>query len=200
MQNNVNGNTEKRILEAAKHVFLQQGMDGTVMQHIADEADISRTSLHYYFRSKEKLYESVLQELVGRFIGQVNGIMTQDLPFPEKLKIIVHEYIELFKSNPVLPNFILHELNRNPDKIMLLLSEALHRDFRSRFTEELHGYNPDVSASQFMMSLISMCVFPFVARPLVHHLFFDGRKDAFETFVEERKTFVFDMLINAITP
>ncbi len=193
-------NTEQRILEAAKQVFLQKGMNGTAMQHIADEAEISRTSLHYYYRSKKKLYEAVLQALIGRFMTQVNAIMTQELPFPEKLKLFVHEYIDLFKANPFLPNFILNELNKNPDKIILLLSGALYPDLRDRITKELLHDNPDVSASQFMMNLISMCVFPFVARPLVQHFFFEGKEDAFENFIEERKTIVFDMLMNAIYP
>lgn len=193
-------NTEARILEAAKQVFVLQGMNGTAMQHIADEAEISRTSLHYYFRSKDKLYEAVLQDLIGRFTAQVNVIMTRELPFPEKLKLFVHEYIDLFKDNPFLLNFILNELNKNPERIILLLSSDLYPDFRDRVTAELQHYNPDISASQFMMNMISMCVFPFVARPLVHHMFFEGKKDAFEEFIEERKTIVFDMLLNTINP
>ena len=44
--------SKKKILAAAKKVFVSKGMAGARMQDIADEAGINNTLLHYYFRNK----------------------------------------------------------------------------------------------------------------------------------------------------
>ncbi len=51
--------TEEKIFKAAKDVFHRKGFDGTRMQEIADKANINMSMLHYYYRSKDKLFEKV---------------------------------------------------------------------------------------------------------------------------------------------
>ena len=60
--------TEQTILQAAKKVFIQKGMEGARMQEIADEAGINKALLHYYFRSKDKLFEAIFQDAILKFI------------------------------------------------------------------------------------------------------------------------------------
>lgn len=198
-------NTEQRILNAAKLLFVQQGMDGTKMQDIADAAQISRTSLHYYFRNKQKLFEAVFHDQFNRFLPRVTKIMEQDVTFEERLGQFVDEYHALFLANPYLPNFMMSELNREPDKIIeLFAGEGLFsRRVREQVEGELRHLNPSVQASHFILNLVSMCAFPFIAGPVVKEFLITTKSetdkpDAFHLFMEERKKVIVDTLMCCI--
>ena len=193
-------NPEERILEAAKWVFVQKGMDGAVMQDIADAAQINRTALHYYFRSKRRLFEAVLHDLVDRFLPKVSDIMEQQIPFQEKLEQFVHEYLELLKANPYLPNFIMNELNKDPGKTTHRLAEEglLSRRTRAHIERELKAFDPLIPVPHFVMNLVSLCVFPFIARPLITEVFAGGEPAVFDRLMEERKEIIVEMLLRSI--
>lgn len=188
--------SEQRILEAAKKVFVKKGLDGAVMQDIADAAQISRTALHYYFRSKEKLFKAVLQDLLNRLLPQLENIILQDIPFDRKLARFVEEYLDLMRSNPYLPNFIMNELNKNPEWMLERLSKFgfFSQRTRSIFEKELAQINRRIPAEQFVMNLISLCIFPFIAKPLIKAFYINGQPDAFDHFIEARKSFIIDTL------
>ena len=106
-------NTEDKIVEAAKTVFIQKGMDGARMQQIADEAGINKALLHYYFRTKNKLFEKIFS-LVFRDIFEVLEMaVMKELSFEQFLEQFVTEYINLLKRKPYIPQFVIHEINRN---------------------------------------------------------------------------------------
>jgi len=111
-------NTEQMILLAAKKVFVRKGYTGSTMQEIANEAGINKSLLHYYFRSKEKLFNAVFHEAFKNFIPRVGEIMTSEPPFFDKIEAFVGIYINLLMENTYLPGFILQEINRNPDKLI----------------------------------------------------------------------------------
>jgi len=192
--------TELRILEAAKIVFVQKGMDGAVMQDIADAADISRTALHYYFRSKQKLFDAVLKDLFGRFLPRVEEIMCSDISFREKIERFVHEYLDMFLANPYLPNFVMNELNKNPEKVIQRFTKGglMSPNMRKRIEEDLRQLHVSLEPAQFVMNLISMCVFPFIAKPLVEEFFANGLDDPFPRFIETRKEIIVDTLMSFI--
>ena len=81
--------TEQKILDAAKQVFLVKGLAGARMQEIADEAGINKALLHYYFRSKEKLFEKILNEAFTNIIPNIITIFTSNLPFFEKIRLFL---------------------------------------------------------------------------------------------------------------
>jgi AcrR family transcriptional regulator len=192
--------SEQRILEAAKRVFVKKGMDGAVLQDIADAAQISRTALHYYFRSKEKLFIAVLEDQLNRTLPQFENIILQDIPFDHKVDRFVDEYLDFLRVNPYLPNFIMNELNKNPERMIKLLSQYGFYSLktRERFQKELKQINKDIPAEQFMMNLISLCVFPFLARPLVKAFYINGKPDAFDRFIEIRKKYIINTLMKSL--
>ena len=110
--------TEQKILDAAKKVFVVKGMTGARMQEIADEAGINKSLLHYYFRTKEKLFEAVFQSALGEFFPKVTSYMISDISLEDKIKVFVKEYSKVLQENPFLPSFIIGEVNRNPDNII----------------------------------------------------------------------------------
>jgi len=192
--------SEQRILEAAKRVFVKKGMDGAVLQDIADTAQISRTALHYYFRSKEKLFAAVLEDTLNRTLPQFENIILQDIPFSHKVARFVEEYLDFLRLNPYLPNFIMNELTQNPERMIQQLSQFGFYSLktRKRFQSELKQLNQDIPADQFMMNLISLCVFPFIAKPLIKAFYINGGPDAFDRFIEERKRYIINTLMKSL--
>src|SRR5918992_2710556 len=99
--------TEQRILEAARVVFIRRGTAGARMQEIAAEAGVNQALLHYYFRSKERLAEAVFQQVAGRVLPTVLGLLGSKLPIEEKVEQVVEAYLDAFSRSPFLPGYIL---------------------------------------------------------------------------------------------
>ncbi len=193
--------TETKILDAAKKIFIKKGLEGTRMQEIADEARINKALLHYYFRSKEKLFSAVFQFAISRFIPKIERIFDMNIDIAEKIELIVEQYISLLLKNQFIPIFILHEINRHPDRLVDIITSSgiKPKMIILQIDEEIEKSKMQtVSAHHLILNVISLCVFPFVARPLVQRLFFDNDRKAFNEFLVTRKKEVAAFVIRAI--
>ena len=103
--------TEQRIFNAAQRLFLQKGLSETTMQDIADLAGISRTSLHYYFRSKDRLFEKSLNNLIRNIMPRIDSTLAKDISLRDKIVEIATSYIEQLRGNELLPGFLIMELS-----------------------------------------------------------------------------------------
>ena len=112
---NKDTSTENQILEAAKSIFQSKGMDGARMQEIADKAGINKAMLHYYYRSKQQLFEAVFKHAFFLLAPQLHNILNDDSGIEEKIRNFTFNYISFIVKHPYLPNFIIQELNRNPN-------------------------------------------------------------------------------------
>jgi AcrR family transcriptional regulator len=193
--------TEGRILEAAKREFIQNGLKGTSMQQIADAAGIHKSLLHYYFRSKEKLFAAVFSAAFNQFLPKLFEIATSDATIFVKIERIVDKYIDLLMENPFLPVFILHEINRNPDRMYELMKQSgidlgLVREglISERDRELIRPVNP----VHLMVNTIALCIFPVAARTLLEKAFFQNDHELMQGFLQERKAVVTDFIIHAI--
>jgi TetR/AcrR family transcriptional regulator len=195
--------TEALILDAARKVFLDNGFDGSTMQHIANVAGINKALLHYYFRSKDRLFEAVFMEAFAKMVPNLFKIFTADIPFTEKIRALVNAYISALQEYPQIPQFILHELHRNPGRIIELMhSTGIDPEMVMNIIrmELKKGNHVEIEPKQFMVNLLAMCIFPFAARPMIQGFIFKNDTKAYEEFLEKRKTEVADFIINAITP
>ncbi|MBN1340301.1 MAG: TetR/AcrR family transcriptional regulator [Bacteroidales bacterium] len=193
--------TEARILEAAKKVFVLKGMDGARMQEIADEAGINKALLHYYFRSKDKLFEAVFRDSMAGFFPNLLGLMMQKTPIREKIRIFTSEYIQMIQQNPHIPMFVLHELSLNPRRIAEMIKETgINPDFfiQQIMQEKKEGTLNDTDPRHLIVNMIGLCIFPFVARPILESIVFGGDTQAFDRFIEERKFTVPDFINKAL--
>jgi AcrR family transcriptional regulator len=192
---------ESRILEAATTVFTQKGLAGASMQDIADEARISRTSLHYYYRNKDKLFDTVFERVVDAFITQLIGIMNADTPLAEKLKRFVDGYLDFMLDNPGYVSFMVHDLNVTPERMVKLI---LSRDFdveklKGQIIAEMENNQcSEFDVAQFWASLIGMSIMPFVFKPMVTKFFLDESEDRFREFISRRKQHILDFLMKYI--
>lgn len=89
----ISATTEERIKEAAKKVFVQKGYSGARMQDIANEAKINKALLHYYFRSKDQLFELIFMENIQKMMPKINSIIDSDDKLFDKIEKFVAESV-----------------------------------------------------------------------------------------------------------
>ena len=194
---------EEIIFEAATVVFEEDGLSGARMQNIADRAGINKALLHYYFRTKDHLFEAVFTKLAQKMFMKFTPIFEKNLSLEDKIRFFFREHITFMQQNPKLPGFIINEINHNPQRIKKLLRNV---DFRKLWTtiieqhsEELYKYNiTEETLPQIMTTIVSLSVFPFAAKGIIE-VAFDNFGIDFDKYTEERKTFAAEFVIKAIT-
>ncbi|HMB93848.1 MAG TPA: TetR/AcrR family transcriptional regulator [Rhodothermales bacterium] len=195
--------TEDKIFEAARDVFHEQGYGGARMQEIADRAGINKALLHYYYRSKDKLFEAVFHVSAMRVVPQIVGVLTAEMPLREKIERFVHTYIDQIVANPHVPGFILQELRRNPNRLRQFVGE-LARDKFAGIAQDIEeavarGEIRPIEAPHLLANILGLCVFPFIARPMLQTVVgFDDA--AYDAFLEARKQEVTAFILNALEP
>jgi len=193
--------TEKIILDAAKKVFLVKGFDGARMQEIADEAKINKALVHYYFRSKDKLFDAIFQDAFQQFFPRVAEIMMTEKPLFEKIEFFINTYITMLLENPHLPSFVMHEINRNPDRfINIIKSSGVNPEYLGMaIRKEVDaGVIIPVSPVHLIINMIGMCLFPFMGKPIIQGFIFKGSSEAYQKFLSERKKEITSFVINSI--
>lgn len=193
---------EEKIKQAAREIFVKKGLAGARMQEIADEAGINKAMLHYYYRSKEKLFEAIFTELIEEFAPRMISAMGSDRPLKEKIEMYVNEVITALKAHPELPIFIFNELRNNPSgtlkKIGIIESGALEKITKQLQEEAEAGNIQPIPVQEFMINMASMCIFPFLAKPMFQGLF-GATDEMFEFYMEMRKNTIPEYVMNAIS-
>lgn len=194
--------TEAKILAAAHKVFTTKGMAGARMQDIADAAGINKAMLHYYFRDKDKLFETVFTEEAQKFFPKINMIFQADMPLFEKIEKFVAEYIDEMLQNPYMPWFVMNEINRDPDRFMSKVWGKENLPNPGKLLEQIEkevkkGTIKRVHPLHLLMNILSMTIFPFVAKPMmVRNLRLTDAN--FKKAMEERKKEIPKFIIDSI--
>jgi len=184
-------NTEARIKEAARIVFLNKGFAATRTRDIAEEAGINLALLNYYFRSKQKLFNIIMLDSLKIFLSSIfNVINDSKLSFEEKLVSISSNYIDTLLVNPEIPLFILSELRNDPAHLIenvgikdIILNSDLFIQLMNKIDSgEFKAINP----LDFIVNFIGMTVFPFLASPILKILGSMDQKE-FNAMIESRK-------------
>jgi len=193
--------TEKKILDAAKVVFLEKGFDGARMQEIADEAKINKALLHYYFRCKDNLFDAIFQEAFQQFLPKVAEVMMTEKPLFEKIEFFINTYLTMLSNNPHLPGFIMHEINRNPGRIVnIIKSSGVRPEFLGiAIQKEVDaGIIEPIDPVHLIINMLGLCLFPVIGKPIITGFFFNGSTRAYQKFLSERKKEVTSFVINSI--
>ncbi len=195
-------NTEEKIFEAAVDVFEKKGLTGARMQEIADKAGINKALLHYYFRTKEKLFDAVFEHMAGFLFSKLFTCLDQNLPWEEKVTLFYREHISFLQKHPLLPAFLLNEINQHPERISrIFISERiaqLRRDLFDQLEEDMkRGRMLCMDKMQLLINLIALSVFPFAARGLLEKLL-EQENMTFNEFIEKRKKELPKLVINAV--
>ncbi len=203
------GDTERRILDAARRVFIRRGSAGARMQEIAAEAAVNPALLHYYFRSKDALALAVFREAAAKLFPGVLRILSGTEPLEVRIERVVHHYIDTLRENPFLPGYVLAEINFDPGRIAALAIDAASpgqpsapRQMLARLDAELAqhaawGDLTPIRGEQFIVNLAAMCVFPFAARPMIAAILGIGAPQ-WDAFLDERRAELPRFILNAI--
>ena len=199
--------TEERIFEAALQAFARKGKDGARMQEIADAAGINKALLHYYFRSKDKLYEAVFAFVFRRFMLSIGEAIRDAATFEQTLRVFIDGYIDSIKNNLDVVRLMVNENLSGGHVMGARLKETLFsmelappRLFIEKLTAAIAaGEVRPIDPKQTLLSVISCCIFFFIALPTVcimnpeaaHNL--DG-------FIEQRKAHIFDLIYSGLKP
>jgi TetR/AcrR family transcriptional regulator len=193
--------TQGKILAAAKKVFQAKSMAGARMQDIADEAGINKALLHYYFSTKQKLFEMIFKGAITEFFPKITAAFEADIGLSDKIEYFCREYIDMMLRNPYLPMFVISELNRQPERF----AKKMWKNRQSPFPvfvaliqteidkKRIRAVNP----AHLFINMLSMCIFPFLAKPLwMAAVKMD--ESAFAHFMEERKIVIPKLIIESI--
>jgi len=196
--------TENGILNAARMVFTQKGYAAARMEDIASEAGINRALLHYYFRSKDRMFDIIFEQKIGEFFSGLAAIMISDMELIKKIRAIVEHDIAMITTQPDLPMFIMQELSQNPQRLIAQAGRAsghpkmLLKTFNIQVKKEIKkkAIRP-IDAGQLLINIMSLSIYPFIAKPMIKAL--KGLDDImFDKMMRKRKGEVTDFIINAI--
>lgn len=195
--------TEEKIFKAAQTVFQKRGFNGARMQEIADEAEINKSMLHYYYRSKDKLFQEVFQAGVKKVMPQLFGIISSELSLEQKVQQVVDFYHNMFRENQHLPAFVIYEMNQHPERFQEFMTQMdiqIPKVFINQIREQVEaGRMADIPPRQFLMNIVGMCLMPMVAKKMAQTIF-SLDEDAYFNFLEERRQLIPTLIFKGVKP
>ncbi len=167
MQNN-NNNLEDKIICEARRLFVEKGYAGTSMCEIAEASGMTRSALHYYFHTKDKLFQAVFTSILGSFIPHIEEIMTADTPIGERMANLVDTYVEKLQENPSLPLFLIREANRDPENLIAAVTSMGMKQYFLRISKYIQA---EMDAGKLKPVPMQVLVFTFYGQLLVPFVF-----------------------------
>lgn len=195
------GTIEEKILKAARKVFVTKGFESTRMQDVADYAGINKDLLNYYYRNKQCLFDSVFEKAFVTFLPEVVEILVSSIPFSEKIEKIVDSYFQLIEENPHFTDFLFNEVKRNPARLAINLKNKgfdIERLDNSLKADAEKGKIKYVKAEHLLCNILSMVIMPFIVGPLIKNIICNNNQESYNSFLEERKIVIKEMIIQHI--
>ncbi len=189
--------TESKIFDAATEIFEEKGLAAARMQDIADRAKINKALLHYYFRSKDKLFMAVFDKLADKVFKKFASIFEEDMPFEEKIRYFYKEHMSFLQKNPKLPMFILAEISRNPKLMEKFLSKVNISNIKTKISSDVSASLPEEAIPHLMVSIVSLSVFPIAAKPILKGILGQVGIE-YNQFIKERMQVAPDFIISAL--
>ncbi len=193
--------TQENILDAARTIFAQKGLSGARMQEIADRAGINKALLHYYYRSKEKLFEQVFEEAFKKLIRPLAAFLADDSELFQKIRNICKLYNEVMSQYPFIPNFIINEINTDPSRIINLINFEGVTEGKQKTVAQIQaaiktGKIRPIDPRELILNIISLSIFPFASRPIAEQFLY--KNDDMDQILKSRADGVADFIIQSI--
>lgn len=191
--------TKQRILSAAEAEFLARGYDRSRMQAIADRAGINKALLHYHFGSKDDLFAAIFREKASQLFPRVEASMREHSDFIAFACAFVELYISYLRDNPFLPFYLLQVSAHHPELLAQVPNQLPSKLLRAFEAAARSGEIAPHDPRQFVVSVLGMCVMPFVGRNLIKHMLsLDDR--GFEKLLQARAQEVERYVVLLLTP
>ena len=194
MDNQEKQSKEQQILTAAEQEFLTRGYDGARTTSIAQAAGVTHAMLHYYFRTKEQLFERIVDEKFETMSHSMFAIMGDpSLPIVERIKGGIEAHFDFVAQNPLLPRFVINEIISRPERYDVLykrvgaIIDNVYRGLQSEINRSAErGEIERVDIKMLFISIMSLNIFTFLAYPFMEPLMGELMVNR-ERFLAERK-------------
>lgn len=199
--------TEERILEAAVQEFMTKGYAGARTTAIAEAAGVTHAMLHYYFRTKDKLLDRIIESKIGTLRDiMLASLGDPTIPLFDKIKSTIENHQDFIAANPELPRFMINEVLSRPDRMPKVIEQLKHhtplvvQSLQRQIDEYAdRGLCRRVDAGMLMLDIVSLNIFPFSATPMVNALL-GGMMEDREAFVEARKKENLETIMRKLKP
>ena len=199
-------NIEKRILWVAERLFLEKGFSGTSTTEIAKAVGCNQALIHYYFRTKEKLFWDVFSPKMEQIVEYLDTPLDENLDFLERIRHIIEFYFGMMSLDERLAPFIVTELIVNQDRWNFFRERFLRSEsrsqafgrFESMVMEEVQkGTIRDVQAIDLVLNIMALCLSSFVVAPMG---FASSECDvaARKEYLERRKDDITMLVVNGL--
>lgn len=182
--------TEALILQAAEKEFLEKGYAAAKTTDIAEAAGVTHAMFHYYFRTKDKLFEKIVSEKIDKLGEILLGVTgNPELPLKERIRNGIERHFDFIAANPALPRFIINEIAIHPERINLIRANLIEKaktviENLQAELDRLPGVN--TTALMLIADIISLNLFPFIGAPILGTIANDFLK-GYDELLEMRK-------------
>lgn len=191
--------TEQHLKDTARRVFLKEGKMLATTQEIADAAGVNRTLLHYYFRSRDQLFDTVFQEALMKLRQRFHEVIGSNVVFREKIENLIEVFYEELTELPYLETFIALQLNQEPERYQEMFvhlpgGKERIKNFLKEIQQEMEkGVIPEMKPINYFINLFSLMAYPYVARPIYKNMF-TLTDAAYNKLLPERKDIILSLL------
>lgn len=205
MDINVEKSMEQTILETAENLFLEKGFSAVSTTQIARKVGCNQALVHYYFRTKENLFNTIFEQKFNAFFNSIFEVRnTKELSFTQKLRFIIESHFEILQKNPRIPSLVITELTRRPEQITILrnrlhiIPEKLFAELNAELISEIEKGNiREITLMDLIFSMMSLNLSLFLLMPVVETVLeMDETQKQF--MITMRKKQIVDFVLNSI--
>ncbi len=162
----------EKILKAADRVFGDMGFDGATVRKIADISKTNKALIHYHFRSKEGLFESVLDQYFEELSKNIQGALISNTPLSQRLTRVFERYLDFLGKNRNFVHIIHREITggKQMKRViahMVPLFQLVRQGVREAYPKTRTG---DLSADHLLVSGYGMIITYFTCSGIVEKL------------------------------
>ena len=193
MSEQVAQSKEQQILEAAEREFLEKGYDGARTTSIAKAAGVTHAMLHYYFRTKEQLFERFIDKKMSEVVPLLTHLFgNSDLPLVERIEKTISVHFDFIATNPDLPRFLINEILPYKERCDLFYSKVANfLYFFNNLQREVNEAAARGEVEQFnvlllFQSILSLNIFPSLMANMIENLMSNNEQSMKEIFAQRK--------------
>lgn len=197
---------EQNILETAEELFLDKGFALTSTTEIARKVGCNQALVHYYFRTKEKLFETIFERLAKTMVSSILRDDDPSKPFEERLRVVIESHFDLLMKHPKLPFFFFNELTTNPKRLEALASKlkVIPSTMLQRFSSDLQaeidrGRIRPMEPIMLLLTIVSLNITPFLVKPIFQS-FTEMDDKQYKAIMIERKKENVRIIMRSLVP
>ncbi len=201
-------NLEQRILSIAEELFIAKGFNATSTTEIARAVGCNQALIHYYFRTKENLFQQIFIHKFEETISHLIEPLTYDIPFSEKITNSINIYFQLLTSNRQLPACIINELLFNPQRREFIRNNFIKNQVRQQAyykycqtlqTEIQAGNIRSIEPFDLLFNIVSLCLFTFITIPIYADLLERNEQQIID-HINNRKHEIITLITTSLRP